>query len=116
MAGLSPAMTAERESANDDGASAAARGVSITRHPRESGDLRLDWSFGGRIGNRDSRFRGNDFVRGASSGMTREVSSGFHLTNLLRRGTTRRRVALGLRKLRNKQLANPWKKHDNLPL
>jgi propionyl-CoA carboxylase beta chain len=30
--------------------------------------------------------------------------------------STRRRVALGLRKLRNKQLANPWKKHDNLPL
>jgi len=29
---------------------------------------------------------------------------------------TRRRIALGLRKLRNKQLANPWKKHDNLPL
>jgi propionyl-CoA carboxylase beta chain len=29
---------------------------------------------------------------------------------------TRRRVALGLRKLRNKQLANPWKKHDNIPL
>ncbi|TIX50957.1 acyl-CoA carboxylase subunit beta [Alteraurantiacibacter aquimixticola] len=30
--------------------------------------------------------------------------------------STRRRIALGLRKLRNKQLANPWKKHDNLPL
>jgi propionyl-CoA carboxylase beta chain len=30
--------------------------------------------------------------------------------------STRRRVALGLRKLRNKQLENPWKKHDNLPL
>ncbi len=28
----------------------------------------------------------------------------------------RRRIALGLRKLRNKDLANPWKKHDNLPL
>ena len=28
----------------------------------------------------------------------------------------RRRVALGLRKLRNKQLENPWKKHDNIPL
>jgi propionyl-CoA carboxylase beta chain len=25
-------------------------------------------------------------------------------------------VALGLRKLRNKQLENPWKKHDNIPL
>jgi propionyl-CoA carboxylase beta chain len=30
--------------------------------------------------------------------------------------STRRRIALGLRKLRNKQLNNPWKKHDNLPL
>ena len=29
---------------------------------------------------------------------------------------TRRRVALGLRKLRNKALENPWKKHDNIPL
>ncbi len=30
--------------------------------------------------------------------------------------STRKRVALGLRKLRNKELANPWKKHDNIPL
>ena len=30
--------------------------------------------------------------------------------------STRRRSALGLRKLRNKSLANPWKKHDNIPL
>ncbi|WAT18569.1 acyl-CoA carboxylase subunit beta [Aurantiacibacter sp. MUD11] len=30
--------------------------------------------------------------------------------------STRKRIALGLRKLRNKQLQNPWKKHDNLPL
>jgi len=30
--------------------------------------------------------------------------------------STRRRIALGLRKLRTKQLENPWKKHDNLPL
>ncbi|MBW8755598.1 MAG: acyl-CoA carboxylase subunit beta [Sphingomonadales bacterium] len=30
--------------------------------------------------------------------------------------STRRRIALGLRKLRNKQLDNPWKKHDNIPL
>ena len=28
----------------------------------------------------------------------------------------RRRIALGLRKLRDKQLENPWKKHDNIPL
>ena len=30
--------------------------------------------------------------------------------------STRRRIALGLRKLRGKELENPWKKHDNLPL
>src|SRR6201990_1638635 len=30
--------------------------------------------------------------------------------------STRKRVALGLRKLRNKTLENPWKKHDNIPL
>ncbi|MFN3370388.1 MAG: acyl-CoA carboxylase subunit beta [Sphingomonadaceae bacterium] len=29
---------------------------------------------------------------------------------------TRRRIAVGLRKLRTKQLQNPWKKHDNIPL
>jgi propionyl-CoA carboxylase beta chain len=30
--------------------------------------------------------------------------------------STRRRIALGLRKLKDKQLENPWKKHDNIPL
>ncbi len=30
--------------------------------------------------------------------------------------STRKRIALGLRKLRNKPLENPWKKHDNIPL
>ena len=30
--------------------------------------------------------------------------------------STRRRIARGLRMLRNKDLANPWKKHDNIPL
>jgi propionyl-CoA carboxylase beta chain len=29
---------------------------------------------------------------------------------------TRRRVARALRLLRNKDLENPWKKHDNIPL
>jgi len=29
---------------------------------------------------------------------------------------TRRRIAVGLRKLRGKVLKNPWKKHDNIPL
>ena len=30
--------------------------------------------------------------------------------------STRKRIATGLRKLRNKNLENPWKKHDNIPL
>ena len=30
--------------------------------------------------------------------------------------STRRRVAKGLRILKNKQLENPWKKHSNIPL
>jgi len=30
--------------------------------------------------------------------------------------STRRRIAVGLRKLRGKALENPWKKHDNIPL
>ena len=30
--------------------------------------------------------------------------------------STRRRVSRSLRLLRNKQLENPWKKHDNIPL
>ena len=30
--------------------------------------------------------------------------------------STRRRIAVGLRKLRTKRLDNPWKKHDNIPL
>ena len=30
--------------------------------------------------------------------------------------STRRRVARALRLLRGKELDNPWKKHDNIPL
>jgi propionyl-CoA carboxylase beta chain len=30
--------------------------------------------------------------------------------------STRRRIAMGLRKLRNKKLENPWKKHGTMPL
>jgi propionyl-CoA carboxylase beta chain len=30
--------------------------------------------------------------------------------------STRKRIAIGLRKLRTKKLENPWKKHDNIPL
>ena len=30
--------------------------------------------------------------------------------------STRRRIARGLRSLRNKRVEMPWKKHDNIPL
>ena len=30
--------------------------------------------------------------------------------------STRKRIARALRMLRNKDLSNPWKKHDNIPL
>ena len=43
------------------------------------------------------------------------ASKGF-IDEVIMPHSTRRRVALGLRKLRNKQLDNPWKKHDNIPL
>jgi propionyl-CoA carboxylase beta chain len=29
---------------------------------------------------------------------------------------TRRRIIRALKSLKNKQLSNPWKKHDNIPL
>jgi propionyl-CoA carboxylase beta chain len=53
----------------------------------------------------ESRFA-NPFVA-ASKGFVDEV---------IMPHSTRRRIALGLRKLRNKSLENPWKKHDNIPL
>ncbi|KTR03422.1 methylmalonyl-CoA carboxyltransferase [Aureimonas ureilytica] len=43
------------------------------------------------------------------------ASKGF-IDEVIMPHSTRRRVALGLRKLRGKQLQNPWKKHDNIPL
>ena len=43
------------------------------------------------------------------------ASKGF-IDEVIMPHSTRRRVALGLRKLRNKTLENPWKKHDNIPL
>jgi propionyl-CoA carboxylase beta chain len=43
------------------------------------------------------------------------ASKGF-IDEIIMPHSTRRRVALGLRKLRNKSLENPWKKHDNIPL
>jgi propionyl-CoA carboxylase beta chain len=43
------------------------------------------------------------------------ASMGF-IDDVIEPRETRRKVALGLRKLRDKQLENPWKKHDNIPL
>ena len=43
------------------------------------------------------------------------ASKGF-IDEVIHPHSTRRRIALGLRKLRGKQLENPWKKHDNIPL
>jgi propionyl-CoA carboxylase beta chain len=43
------------------------------------------------------------------------ASKGF-IDEVIHPHATRRRIALGLRKLRHKALENPWKKHDNIPL
>ncbi len=43
------------------------------------------------------------------------ASKGF-IDEVIQPHSTRRRIALGLRKLRGKALENPWKKHDNIPL
>ena len=43
------------------------------------------------------------------------ASKGF-IDEVIMPHSTRRRVAVGLRKLKTKRLENPWKKHDNIPL
>ncbi|HEX7784148.1 MAG TPA: acyl-CoA carboxylase subunit beta [Sphingobium sp.] len=43
------------------------------------------------------------------------ASKGF-IDEVIQPHSTRKRIALGLRKLKNKSLENPWKKHDNIPL
>jgi propionyl-CoA carboxylase beta chain len=43
------------------------------------------------------------------------ASKGF-IDEVIHPHSTRRRIALGLRKLRGKSIENPWKKHDNIPL
>jgi propionyl-CoA carboxylase beta chain len=43
------------------------------------------------------------------------ASKGF-IDEVIMPHSTRRRIALGLRKLKDKSLENPWKKHDNIPL
>ncbi len=39
-----------------------------------------------------------------------------YIDDIIMPHSTRRRVAKSLRTLKNKQLENPWKKHDNIPL
>jgi|TARA_R100000501_G_scaffold17834_1_gene34257 propionyl-CoA carboxylase beta chain len=43
------------------------------------------------------------------------ASKGF-IDEVIMPHSTRRRIAMGLRRLRSKELVNPWKKHDNIPL
>jgi len=43
------------------------------------------------------------------------ASRGF-IDDVIQPSTTRRRLCRALHMLRDKQLANPWKKHDNIPL
>ena len=43
------------------------------------------------------------------------ASKGF-IDEVIMPHSTRRRIAVGLRKLKTKRLENPWKKHDNIPL
>ena len=43
------------------------------------------------------------------------ASKGF-IDEVIQPHSTRKRIALGLRKLKNKALENPWKKHENIPL
>jgi len=39
-----------------------------------------------------------------------------YIDDVIMPSSTRQRVARALRLLRGKDLANPWKKHDNIPL
>ena len=68
-------------------------------------DIGNDEAIAARTAEYQARFA-NPFVA-ASKGFIDEV---------IMPHSTRRRIALGLRKLRTKSLENPWKKHDNIPL
>ena len=73
--------------------------------PRVDELLRLQLAQAERTAEYEARFA-NPFVA-ASMGFIDEV---------IMPHSTRRRIALGLRKLKTKKLVNPWKKHDNIPL
>jgi propionyl-CoA carboxylase beta chain len=62
-----------------------------------------------RIAQRTEEYRtkfANPFVAGSLG----------YIDDVIRPRNTRRRIAGALRMLRDKQLENPWKKHDNIPL
>ena len=102
--------------------------VMASKHLR--GDLNYAWPTAeiavmGAKGAVEIIFRGQDGRRRSPS-IPREyearfanpfvaASKGF-IDEVIMPHSTRRRIALGLRKLRDKQLENPWKKHDNIPL
>ena len=57
-------------------------------------------------------------VRAARYGVSERplaASRGF-IDDVIAPATTRRRLCRALAMLRDKQLVNPWKKHDNIPL
>ena len=56
-------------------------------------------------------------IRGVDvDGVMRTLQQRGFIDEVIMPHSTRRRVARGLRMLRNKDLENPWKKHDNIPL
>ncbi|GGZ08686.1 acyl-CoA carboxylase subunit beta [Novosphingobium colocasiae] len=101
--------------------------VMSSKHLR--GDLNYAWPTAeiavmGAKGAVEIIFRGQDEEGMAAS--TREYEDRFanpfvaasrgYIDEVIYPHSTRKRIALGLRKLRTKQLENPWKKHDNIPL
>jgi propionyl-CoA carboxylase beta chain len=54
-------------------------------------------------------------VQGALRQSVRRAQRGY-IDDVIKPRGTRRRLVRGLRSLKNKQLSNPWKKHDNIPL
>ena len=55
-------------------------------------------------------------VRPMKSETTFVAASRGYLDDIIKPRNTRRRICRALAMLRDKQLENPWKKHDNIPL
>ena len=71
--------------------------------------FRSDLGDAEKIAERTEKYRekfANPFVAGARG----------YIDDVIMPRSTRRRIARALTMLRNKQLENPWKKHDNIPL